>query len=87
MTSKHDMWSYQPPISEDRPLHEHIDALWAAVKGSVDFVKALKSRATVDVFLGYCSNIDHRHRTSPPVPGAVRRVGGPVRSFHRSMLR
>ena len=25
---KHDMWCYHAPVSENEPLHVHIDALW-----------------------------------------------------------
>ena len=36
----------------------HIDALWAAVKPHVAFLRSLKDDGIVDVFLGYRSNID-----------------------------
>jgi hypothetical protein len=55
----HDMWSYEPPLPEERPLEEHIDALWEAIRPARDYLLALKKTATVDVFLGYRSNIDH----------------------------
>lgn len=56
---QHDMWSYSPAIPEDRPLNEHIDALWSAVRPAKAFLREMKQRASVDVFLGYRSNIDH----------------------------
>jgi len=56
---KHDMWSYSPPISEDRPLEEHITALWDQIRPARDYLLSLKKAATVDVSLGYRSNIDH----------------------------
>jgi hypothetical protein len=54
-----DMWSYSPPIPEDRPLSEHIDALWATIRPAREYLMSLKRCATVDVFLGYRSNVDH----------------------------
>jgi hypothetical protein len=57
--SEFDMWMYTAPVAEQRPLHEHIDALWRVLSPHVKYLKSLKSQATVDVYLGYCSNIDH----------------------------
>jgi hypothetical protein len=54
-----DMWSYTPPVPEDRPLAEHIDALWSQIRHAKAFLRGLKGVATVDVFLGYRSNVDH----------------------------
>lgn len=56
---KHDCWHYQPDVPESEPLDVHIDTLWSAIKPHRDFIIALKSTATVDVFLGYRSNCDH----------------------------
>jgi Domain of unknown function (DUF4279) len=56
---QHDLWAYQPPIPEEQPLAVHIDALWAAIKHATTYLRELKHVATVDVFLGYRSNIDH----------------------------
>lgn len=53
------MWSYSPAMSEARPLNEHIDALWAAIRPAKMFLREMKRRASVDVYLGYSSNIDH----------------------------
>ena len=55
---KHDLWWYSPPIAEDRPLEEHINALWEQIRPARDYLVSLKQIATVDVFLGYRSNID-----------------------------
>jgi Domain of unknown function (DUF4279) len=55
---KHDLWSYEPEMNEERPLSEHIDALWRVLKPHRDYLIALKSSASVSVFLGYRSNID-----------------------------
>lgn len=55
---EHGMWSYSPSLLEDRPLGEHIDALWARIKPRKSYLFALKAVATVDVFLGYRSNSD-----------------------------
>jgi Domain of unknown function (DUF4279) len=54
----HDMWTLSPNLPEERPLAEHIDALWAAIRHGEDYLRELKTIATVDVFLGYRSNID-----------------------------
>jgi hypothetical protein len=56
---KGDVWMYRTPVAEEKDLHEHIDALWRTLKPNVPFLRALKARATVEVFLGYSSNIDH----------------------------
>jgi hypothetical protein len=56
--SKHDMWMLSPDLPEERPLAEHIDALWAAIRHAEAYLRQLKSIATVDVFLGYRSNVD-----------------------------
>jgi hypothetical protein len=55
---KHDMWSFSPNVAEQRPLAEHIDALWSAIRHSEEYLRRLKAFATVDVFLGYRSNVD-----------------------------
>jgi hypothetical protein len=55
----YDCWHYQPLIPESEHLALHINALWAAIKPNRDYIKALKSQATVDVFLGYRTNCDH----------------------------
>ncbi len=52
------MWSYKPPVKEEHPLHEHIDALWAKLKPHTEYLLGLKNNVTVDVFLGYRSNCD-----------------------------
>ncbi len=54
-----DLWAYSPPLPEDRALHEHIDALWQGIRRAAPYLRDLKRMATVDVFLGYRSNIDH----------------------------
>ncbi|MGE0761205.1 MAG: DUF4279 domain-containing protein [Pirellulaceae bacterium] len=51
------------PESED--LEVHINALWSAIRPHRDFIKSLKSQATVDVFLGYRSNCDHAGLSIP----------------------
>ena len=56
--SKHDMWMLSPDLPEERPLAEHIDTLWAAIRHSEAYLRQLKTIATVDVFLGYRSNVD-----------------------------
>ena len=51
--------SYQPDVPESEHLEVHINTLWSSIKPHRDFIKSLKSQATVDVFLGYRSNCDH----------------------------
>ncbi len=55
---KQDMWSLTADISEEKPLYEHIDALWDVVKPSLKYLRKLKESADVDIFLGYRSNCD-----------------------------
>jgi hypothetical protein len=54
-----DLWSYSPPIHEAEPLHRHIDALWGTIGHAEEYLRNLKRSATIDVFLGYRTNIDH----------------------------
>lgn len=56
---QHDLWAYQPPVAEDQPLAVHIDTLWTHIKHATTYLRTLKQIATVDVFLGYRTNIDH----------------------------
>lgn len=63
--AKHDLWMYRAPVSEEQELHEHIDALWVALEPRADCLRDLKSRAKVDLFLGYRSNVDHGGLTIP----------------------
>ena len=51
-----DIWIYDPPIDRQRPLHEHITALWDAVRPQIPYLRELKRRFHVDVFCGYRSN-------------------------------
>lgn len=53
-----DAWFYSPNLPEDQPLGMHIDALWVAIRPSRAFLLELKKSATVNVFLGYRSNVD-----------------------------
>lgn len=52
----HDMWSFMPPIEEDRPLDEHILAVWSAVRSNIPYLRALKEKFDVDVFCTYRTN-------------------------------
>jgi hypothetical protein len=52
------MWSCSPPLGRERELAEHIDALWNDIRHAKAYLLDLKKTATVDVFLGYRSNID-----------------------------
>lgn len=55
----HDMWSYKAPLPKEQALAEHITALWADIKHAEAYLRSLKEVATVDVFLGYRTNVDH----------------------------
>jgi hypothetical protein len=55
---RHDMWSYTAPVDKSAELHEHIDALWIALKLHKRYLLKLKESLSVDVFLGYRSNCD-----------------------------
>ena len=55
---KHDMWMLSAELPEERPLAEHIEALWALIHDHAACLRELKRVATVNVFLGYRSNVD-----------------------------
>jgi hypothetical protein len=55
---EHDMWQYSPNIDDSVELEKHIDTLWATIKHAKEYLLSLKKVATVDVFLGYRSNVD-----------------------------
>ena len=64
---RQDIWIYDAPIDRERPLHEHIMALWDAVCPQIPYLRELKQKFHVDVFCGYRSNnstagfeVDHR---------------------------
>jgi hypothetical protein len=56
---KHDMWMLSSDLPEESDLAEHINALWAKIRHRAEYLRDLKRVATVDVFLGYRSNVDH----------------------------
>ena len=51
-----DAWHYSPPVERERPLHEHIMALWDAVRPHISYLRSLKPKFHVDIFYGYRSN-------------------------------
>jgi len=53
---KDDAWHYKAPILEERPLDEHIQALWTALKSHQAYLLLLKDTLTIDVFCGYRTN-------------------------------
>ena len=55
---KQDMWIYQPAVERERPLDEHIMALWQAIRPQIPYLRELKRKFRVDVFCGYRSNSD-----------------------------
>ncbi len=54
----HDMWSYTPPIQHTEALYKHIDALWEMLKPHKRYLRRLKRRATIDIFLGCRSDAE-----------------------------
>ena len=50
---------FYAPVPEDKDMSEHVDALWLALAPHADFIRELKSNASVEIVLGYSSNIDH----------------------------
>lgn len=51
-----DAWCYTVPIQEERPLDEHIQALWSCLAPHKDFLLELKQSVNVEVFCGYRTN-------------------------------
>lgn len=56
LSRPHDMWSYEAPVPEDRPLDVHIQTLWSHIRAHKEYLLKLKEKLTVDVFCGYRSN-------------------------------
>lgn len=56
--NEHDVWCYTVPVDRERPLGDHIIALWDAIRPHIPYLKQLKKRYTVDVFCGYISDSD-----------------------------
>jgi hypothetical protein len=66
-TWPNDAWKYEPQIDRERPLDEHIMAIWNAVRPQIPYLRNLKRNFKVDIFCGYRSNsstagfnVDHR---------------------------
>jgi hypothetical protein len=51
-----DAWQYEAPVAEERPLDEHIQALWAVLEPHKAYLLHLKQHLAVDVFCGYRTN-------------------------------
>ena len=51
----HDQWLYTAPIAGDRPLEEHLLALWNAIWncGRIAYLVSLKRSLNIDVLCGY----------------------------------
>jgi len=67
LTKDYDIWIYTPPIARERPLDEHVMAIWDAVRPHISYLRTLKQRFHVDILCGYRSNsgaggfnVDHR---------------------------
>lgn len=50
------MWLYTAPVARERPLEEHIMALWDTVRPHIPYLRDLKRKCHVDVCCGYHSN-------------------------------
>jgi Domain of unknown function (DUF4279) len=53
---KDDAWHYTVPIQEERPLDEHIQALWGVLKPHRDYLLELSRTLDIDVFCAYRTN-------------------------------
>ncbi len=53
---KDDAWCYTAPIQEERPLDDHIQALWSALAPHQGYLLELKKSLRVDIFCGYRTN-------------------------------
>jgi hypothetical protein len=53
---KQDMWAYKVPLDRQRPLEEHIMALWDVIRPHIRYLQDMKQKFKVDVFCGYRSN-------------------------------
>ena len=51
-----DAWHYKAPVDSERPLDEHIMAIWNAIRPHVPYLRDLKRKFKVDFFCGYRSN-------------------------------
>ncbi|MGE0326668.1 MAG: DUF4279 domain-containing protein [Polyangiaceae bacterium] len=57
--TREDVWLYRVPVDELRGMQVHMDAAWALLSPKMEYLRALKQRAKVEVLLGYSSNVDH----------------------------
>ena len=62
-----DLWKYQAPVAREKPLDEHIKALWDAIRPQIPYLLELKKKFRIEVGCCYVScwvrgniNIDHR---------------------------
>jgi hypothetical protein len=56
---EYDMWMFSPDIAEEKPLEEHINALWNSIKYKKMEIIKLKEKYKIDVFNGYRSNCEN----------------------------
>jgi len=52
----HDMWLFEVPLDRKRRMDDHVAALWERIAWQADYLRELKGRLTVDVYLSYYSN-------------------------------
>jgi hypothetical protein len=48
-----DLWLYKVPVPSEKPLGEHIVALWDAVRPQIPYLRELKKKFQVDIRCGY----------------------------------
>jgi hypothetical protein len=56
---KQNAWMYESQIDENVHMDKHINDLWIKFQNKIEFLKGLKEKHQVDIFLGYRSNCDH----------------------------
>jgi hypothetical protein len=56
---KQDAWIYESQLADDVQIDKHINDLWIRFQDKIDYLKGLKDKFQVDIFLGYRSNCDH----------------------------
>jgi hypothetical protein len=62
-----DQWVYQAPVAKERPLDEHIMALWDAIRPQIPYLRDIKKKHQIEIVCSYIGcyfrgnfKIDHR---------------------------
>jgi Domain of unknown function (DUF4279) len=48
-----DQWVYQAPVAKERPLDEHIMALWDAIRPQIPYLREIKEKHQVEIVCSY----------------------------------